>query len=73
MLEIEKDKLYEIIGINTIKQLKELEELIKNKKNWNLNSLCNLTHTIIHKMDRDGTVESTAVHLTDDIKQIINT
>jgi UDP-N-acetylglucosamine diphosphorylase/glucosamine-1-phosphate N-acetyltransferase len=32
MLEIEKDKLYEIIGINTIKQLKELEELIKNKK-----------------------------------------
>jgi UDP-N-acetylglucosamine diphosphorylase/glucosamine-1-phosphate N-acetyltransferase len=33
MLEIEKDKLYEIIGINTIKQLKELEELIKNKKN----------------------------------------
>jgi hypothetical protein len=33
MLEIEKDKLDEIIGINTIKQLKELEELIKNKKN----------------------------------------
>jgi UDP-N-acetylglucosamine diphosphorylase/glucosamine-1-phosphate N-acetyltransferase len=32
MLEIDKDKLYEIIGINTIKQLKELEELIKNKK-----------------------------------------
>jgi bifunctional UDP-N-acetylglucosamine pyrophosphorylase/glucosamine-1-phosphate N-acetyltransferase len=33
MLEIEKDKLYEIIGINTIKQLNELEELMKNKKN----------------------------------------
>ena len=32
MLEIEKDKLYEIIGINTIKQLNELEELMKNKK-----------------------------------------
>lgn len=31
MLEIEKDKLYEIIGINTIKQLHELEEIIKNK------------------------------------------
>jgi UDP-N-acetylglucosamine diphosphorylase/glucosamine-1-phosphate N-acetyltransferase len=31
MLEIEKEKIYEIVGINTINQLKELEQIIKNK------------------------------------------
>jgi hypothetical protein len=32
MLDIEKEKIIEIIGVNTISQLKELEILIKKLK-----------------------------------------
>ena len=32
MLEIENEKKYEIIGVNTVQQLLELEELIKKLK-----------------------------------------
>ena len=30
MLEIEKEKIYEIIGVNNLKQLGELEKMIYN-------------------------------------------
>ena len=32
VLNIDNERMIEIIGVNTIHQLKELEELIKNKK-----------------------------------------
>jgi hypothetical protein len=31
MLEIPVEKVYEIMGVNTIDQLKELEQILKNK------------------------------------------
>ena len=31
MLEIPVEKVYEIMGVNTIDQLKELEKILKNK------------------------------------------
>jgi bifunctional N-acetylglucosamine-1-phosphate-uridyltransferase/glucosamine-1-phosphate-acetyltransferase GlmU-like protein len=32
ILNIDTERMIEIIGVNTIQQLRELEELIKNKK-----------------------------------------
>jgi hypothetical protein len=31
MLEIPVEKVYEIMGVNTVDQLKELEQILKNK------------------------------------------